>query len=168
MKRISLEICLERSLCDHPELIDDSLRGIRPGLEVLGESYSTLKRQDHMPNGRIADIVFVEKHRITVVELKNADLTVSDNPKKEDVVDQILDYLGQCRIKYPDRNEYRGFIVGTGIPDRAKLTAKLMSADDDIAPLVFGLDIPTVIKTCDACGRAIGYSKSVCVCRAGL
>lgn len=166
MKKISLEICLETSLCDHPELIDDSLGGIRPGLEVLGDGYSTLKRQDHMPNGRIADIVFVEKHRITVVELKRADLTVSNNPKKEDVVDQILNYLGQCRIKYPDRDEYRGFIVGTGIPNRAKLTAKLMSADDFIAPLVFGVDIPSVIKTCDACGRAVGYSTSVCKCHA--
>ena len=53
MKRTGLlERQLEKSLCDYPELIDDSLFGIKPGMEVLGNDYPTLRQQDSLPNGR--------------------------------------------------------------------------------------------------------------------
>ena len=117
-----------------------------------------------MPNGRAADIVFVEKERITVVEVKKTSLSVSMNPKREDAVDQIIDYLAQCVVKYPGRLDYRGFIVGTRIADKFELTAKLSTAPFTIIALVFGIDIPSSVKMCSLCRRAVSYETSLCRC----
>jgi len=119
-----LERQIEESLCDYPELIDDSLFGIKPGMEVLGNDYPTLRQQDSLPNGRKADIVFVEKLRVTVVEVKRGLLKVQTRPPiavrgrrfEGDVVDQITDYLCQCRLKYPDRKEYADSLSGPVLP----------------------------------------------------
>lgn len=164
MIRVRLEKHLEHSLCQYPELIDDSLWGIRQGMGVLGPDYPMLKRGDCMPNGRIADMVFVEQSRITVIEIKKDPLRVTaDGASREDVVDQIADYLSQCRLKCPNRAEYRGFIVGTGILRPDRLVSKISALKEDITPLVFGRDIPTVIKFC-ACGRALDYFATLCRC----
>ena len=80
------------------------LFGIRQGMDVLGSEFPILKRQDLMPNGRIADMVFVEQSRITVVEIRRGWLKIQeDSETAEDVVGQICEYLKQCRIKYPGR-----------------------------------------------------------------
>lgn len=167
--RIDLERHLEESLCQYPELIDDSLKGIRQGMaEALGSHVSSLKRQDCMPNGRLADMVFVEPVRVTVIEIKRGRLSVSDQEGEEDVVDQIVNYLDQCRVKYPDRTEYRGFIVGTGIVNHSALITKLSSAPFEIIPLVFGRDIPSVVTICSQCGRATKYGSARCRCGVDL
>jgi len=166
MIRVSLERHLENSLCLYPELIDDRLWGIRQGMEVLGQDFPTLKRQDRMPNGRIADMVFVEPHRVTVVEIKRDALsTKGDGESGEDVLDQVTDYLKQCKIKYPNRSEYVGIVVGTAIAEPDKFLHKLSCCADEIRPLIFGRDIPASIKFCD-CGRALDYYASSCRCGA--
>jgi len=164
VSKIRLERDLEKSLCDYPELIDDSLWHIRQGLEVLDPEGPFLKRQDVLPNGRIADLVFVEHARITVVELKKGLLAVSVANGQEDVVDQISNYLAQCRIKYPGREEYRGFIIGSGVSDRKIMETKISSQRDVIRVLVFGKDIPSTISICHHCGRAVRYGESYCAC----
>ncbi len=163
--RALLERHLEESLCDYPELIDDSLFGIKPGMEVLGSDYPTLKQQDSLPNGRKADIVFVEKLRVTVVEVKRGPLKIQAQRPEEDVVDQIADYLRQCRLKYPDRDEYRGFIIGTRIPDRNQLDKKLSLIPEKIVVLIFGSDIPKCVRICTRCYRAVPHHSAVCVCQ---
>jgi hypothetical protein len=164
---VLLERHLERSLCDYPELIDDSLFGIKPGMAALGSDYPTLKKQDSLPNGRKADIVFVEKLRITVVEVKRGILRVQAHSPEEDVVDQITDYLRQCRLKYPNREEYRGFIIGTGIADRNELARKLASVPDKIVALIYGSDIPKCVRICTRCYRAVPFQRDCCVCEKG-
>jgi len=163
---VSLEKHLEHSLCLYPELIDDGLWGIRQGMEVLGPNYPTLKRQDRMPNGRVADMVFVETAYVTVVEIKKDTLKVQEySGSGEDDLDQIAGYIQQCRVKYPNRKQYRGIIIGTGISDSKKLFGKVSVLREDITPLVFGRDIPSVIKFC-RCGRAMSYSATFCRCGA--
>lgn len=161
---LGMERQLVRSLCNYPELIDDSLFGIRPGRECLGDQFATVRNEDLMPNGRKADIVFVEPQRITVVEVKRDALYVSQSPRHEDPVDQIVDYLEQCESKYPGRAEYRGFIVGRLIPARKALDTKLAFAPYRITPLLFGVHIPAAIRICPACKRAVRYESSLCVC----
>ncbi len=161
---VRLERQLEQSLCDHPELIDDSLFGIKPGMEALGGDYPTVRKQDSLPNGRKADIVFIEKKRVTVIEVKRGVLRVQDRSLEEDVVDQITDYLRQCRLKYPNRQEYRGFIVGTGIADRSEMNRKLSSAPERIVALIFGFDIPQCIRICTRCFRAVAWTRNSCIC----
>jgi hypothetical protein len=163
-KHIILEKSLRKALCQYPELIEDSLFGIRPGMSILGPNWRSLEEHDELPNGRQADIVFVEPERITVVETKKGALTVSNDPKKEDVIDQIIDYIGQCRIKYPGRTEYRGFIVGTRFADKEKLENKLSSVPENVTPLIFGRDIPSAIRICDQCYRAQPYDSPTCAC----
>jgi hypothetical protein len=161
---VRLEKHLEHSLCLYPELIDDSLWGIRQGMEVLGSDYSTLKRQDHMPNGTIADIVFVQSACVTVVEIKKSTLNIrNETDTREDVIDQIAGYLRQCRVKYPNKAQYRGIIIGTSIPDAVRLLDKVSTLNEDIRALVFGRDIPSIIKFCE-CGRAMDYNASRCYC----
>lgn len=163
---VRLETHLEHSLCLYPELIDDELWGIREGMECLGPNYPTLRRQDRMPNHRVADMVFVEQIRVTVVEIKKGPLNVrNETQAAEDVVEQAVDYLRQCRIKYPGKSEYRAFIVGNAIPDREGLFRKISECHEAITPLVFGIDIPTAIKFC-RCGRALGYFATYCHCGA--
>lgn len=164
MITVRLEKHLEHSLCLYPELIDDGLWGIRQGMEVLGANYPTLKRQDRMPNGRVADMVFVEASRITVVEIKKDTLKVRDDiDTGEDVVDQIAGYIQQCRVKYPNRRQYRGIIIGTGISDPNRLLTKVSAIRENIRPMVFGRDIPSVIKFC-RCGRGLDYDAMSCRC----
>ena len=166
MRIVRLEKHLEHSLCLYPELIDDQLRGIRQGMEFLGPNYPTLRRQDRMPNGRLADLVFVERARVTVVEIKKGNLHVTNaTQSREDVVDQAVDYLRQCRLKYPGKSEYRGFIVGTAVSDRDSLLRKVSKYQEAITPLVFGIDIPAAIKFC-RCGRALDYQATYCCCGA--
>lgn len=166
MTVVRLEKHLEHSLCLYPELIDDELWGIREGMEVLGPDHPTLRRQDRMPNGRLADMVFVERVRVTVVEIKKGALNVRDGPESpEDVVDQAVDYLRQCRLKYPGKSQYRGFIVGTAISDRPRLLRKISEYQEAIVPLVFRIDIPDAIKFC-RCGRALDYRATFCRCGA--
>jgi hypothetical protein len=163
--KVILEKHLEESLCAYPELIEDSLFGIRQGMDVLGPNYANLRRQDLMPNGRIADMVFVEESRITVAEIKKGPLKTREHSGiEEDVVDQICDYLNQSRIKYPGRGQYKGFIIGTGIADRFKLRQKIDCSGETIIPLIFGMDIPSTIKICPRCNRAVGYFTEICVC----
>ncbi|MFC1834936.1 hypothetical protein ACFL2Q_09400 [Thermodesulfobacteriota bacterium] len=166
MSTVRLERHLETSLCQYPELIDDSLWGICEGMEVVNPDGPFLKRQDSMPNGRFADMVFVEETRVTVVELKKVPLSANTGAGDEDVVDQVCDYLDQCKEKYPGRSEYRGYIVGTGIRDRTCLMEKISTARDPIRPLVFGQDIPRVISMCRCCGRGVKCSSSTCLCGA--
>lgn len=166
MIKVTLERDLEHSLCLYPELVDDGLWGIRQGMEVLGPEYPTLRRQDRMPNGRVADMVFVEKTRVTVVEIKKIALSVLDEGDHgEDVVDQVSNYLQQCRIKYPGRISYRGILIGTAIRAPDKLFRKISTCLDEIQPLVFGMNIPAVIKFC-RCGRALDYYAPLCHCGA--
>jgi hypothetical protein len=99
-----------------------------------------------------------------VVETKKGPLSVSDHPLKEDVIDQITDYLGQCRIKYAERLEYRGFIVGTRIANEEQFNIKLSSVGEKVVPLIFGRDIPSVIKICGNCHRAVSYETPRCFC----
>ncbi len=156
---------LEQSLCAYPELIEDRLFGIRQGMDVLGSGFPNLKRQDLMPNGRIADMVFVEQSRITVVEIKKGSLKIREHSEiGEDVIDQICDYLNQCRIKYPGRVEYKGFIIGTGVDDKSKLEQKVDTSGETITPLIFGMDIPSTIKICPHCNRAVDYFSEICAC----
>ncbi len=164
--KVYLEDRIEHSLWLYPELIDDSLFGIRPGMAVLGERYPTVYRQDVMPGGRRADLVFVEPHRVTVAELKKDSLHVSGDPNTEDVVDQVVDYLHQCLKKYPDRSEYRGFVIGTGIRDRDRLERKIQEAPFPVTPLIFGRDIPSAIRFCTHCRRAVAYDSRLCPCGA--
>jgi len=164
MTRIFLEWGLQDSLCKYPELIDDSLRGISEGMECLSD-HPTLKREDLMPNGRRADMVFVEKSRVTVVELKKVELKVLQSSQPgEDVLDQILDYLQGVRKKYPGRDHYRGFIVGTRISDPASLNEKIAQSGEHVVPLIFGRDIPADIRICDRCNRARPYDALNCPC----
>lgn len=166
MIRVRLEKHLEHSLCMYPELIDDSLWGIRQAMEFLGPGYPTLKRQDHMPNGTVADMVFVESSCITVVEIKNAALRVRvKSDSKKDVVDQIVGYIKQCRLKYPNRLRYRGIIIGPRILESRKLFNKVAGQSESLNVLVFGKDIPSVIKFC-RCGRALSYYAVSCRCGA--
>ena len=131
-------------------------------MEVLGANYPTLKRQDRMPNGRVADMVFVEASRITVVEIKKDTLKVRDDiDTGEDVVDQIEGYIQQCRAKYPNRRQYRGIIIGTGIRSPNRLFQGI--SRQNIRPMVFGRDIPSVIKFC-RCGRGLDYDAMSCRC----
>jgi hypothetical protein len=163
--KVLQEKYLEQSLCAYPELIEDRLFGIRQGMEILGPSFPTLRRQDLMPNGRKADMVFVEQSRIIVVEIKKGCLTTRDHSEtEEDVVDQICDYLTQSRIKYPGRGEYKGFVIGTGIADKSKLREKIDSSGETIIPLIFGMDIPSTIKICPSCNRALDYFHEICAC----
>jgi hypothetical protein len=164
MKTVRLKKHLEHSLCLYPELIDDGLWGIRQGMEVLGAEYPTLKRQDRMPNGTVADMVFVQSKCVWVVEIKRGMLRVkAEKEVGEDVIDQVAGYLRQCRLKYPNRDQYRGIVIGTGIADRHKFSGKLTALKEDIKPLVFGTDIPSVIKFC-RCGRALDYNAVRCSC----
>jgi hypothetical protein len=166
MIRVRLEKHLEHSLCRYPELIDDNLWGIKQGAGVIGPDWPTLNRQDKMPNARIADMVFVEKARVTVVEIKKYSLVVRDETgQQEDVVDQLVDYLQQCRIKYPGRAQYRGIVVGSRVPDQEKLARRIDATGETITALVFGRDIPAVIKFC-VCGRAVDYFATRCRCGA--
>ncbi|MDQ7784146.1 MAG: hypothetical protein RDU20_14775 [Desulfomonilaceae bacterium] len=166
MRVVRLEKHLEHSLCLYPELIDDDLWGIRQGMECLGPNYPTLRRQDRMPNRRLADMVFVEHTRVTVVEIKKGPLNVRHETQAgEDVVEQSVDYLRQCRRKYPGKSEYRAFIVGTAIPDRHGLFRKISRYKEMITPLILGIDIPMTIKFC-RCGRALGYRAMYCRCGA--
>ena len=167
MKHVILARYLRTALIRYPELIDDSLLGIRPGGELLGDDHPALKEHDVLPNGRQADIVFVEEERITVVETKQDSLYVSLEEAKEDDVELIVDYLGQVRIKYPNRALYRGFLVGTGILDREKMEKKLSLFGEDVKPLVFGKHIPATIKFCRPCRRAVDYCRPMCVCGSG-
>lgn len=162
-RMLPVEIILQNLLCRHPELIDDSLYGISEGMCL--PDYPTLKREDLMPNGRRADMVFVEKSRITVVELKKVDLKVLQSSQPgEDVLDQILDYLRGVREKYPGRVHYRGFVVGTRISNRASLAEKIAQSGEQIVPLVFGRDIPADIRICSRCSRALPYDALNCPC----
>jgi len=164
-RKIGLERDLEESLCDYPELIDDTLFGIRQGMEALGDDFPTLKRQDPMPNGRRADLVFVEHSRVTVIEIKKGRIAVGiDGESEWDAIDQISDYLRQSRLKYPSRREYRGFIVGTEIVDRGKVEAKIRTSGEVIIPLVLGRDIPSTVKICSSCNRAVGFFDPSCLC----
>jgi hypothetical protein len=163
-KQVILEKSLRQALCRYPELIEDSLFGIRPGMGVLGGDWPSLEEHDELPNGRQADIVLVQPARITVVETKKGTLTVSQDPAKEDVIDQIVDYIGQCKIKYPGKMEYRGFIVGTRIANKEQLQAKLSIVRENVMPLIFGRDIPSAIRICDRCHRAIPYEARGCIC----
>lgn len=165
VKTVRLEKDLEHSLCLYPELIDDGLWGVRQGMEVLGPNYATLKRQDRMPNGKIADLVFVRVSSVLVVEIKKNSLKVRATEESGDVVDQIVGYIQQCRIKYPNLKRYRGIIIGTGIADSEKLMRKIVASKEDITPLIFGKHIPSVIKFC-GCGRALGYNADFCRCGA--
>ena len=42
---------------------------------------------------------------------------------------QIIGYLKQCRLKYPGKEQYRGIVVGTAIPDKDKLARKVQTTD---------------------------------------
>lgn len=160
-----LEKDIEYSLCQYPELIDDALFGIREGTEVLGSQVPVLKRQDTMPDGTRADLVFVEPTRVTVVEIKKGFLTVDENASAPmDVVEQISGYLTQCRIKYPDREGYQGYLVGTGTNDAEKLARRIAMSGEVIVPLIFGRDIPDTVKFCSSCYRAVDYWKTTCPC----
>lgn len=163
LKLIKLERDLEESLCKYPELIAPDLAGIRQGMHFVNPDGPYLRRQDKLPNGRLADMVFVETARVTVVELKKVPLKVSvDNT--EDSVDQILDYMNQCREKYPNRLEYRGFIVGPYAPDEEALNSKIICAGQNISFLIFGRHIPSSIIICERCGLARGFNSSKCAC----
>jgi hypothetical protein len=163
--KVILEKHLEESLCAYPELIEDRLLGIRQGMDSLGSNYPTLRRQDLMPNGRMADMVFVEKSRITVAEIKKGPIRVLEFTQNgEDVVDQICDYLKQSRVKYPGRGQYKGFIIGTSVADRIKLRQKIDLSGETIILLIFGMDIPSTIKICPRCNRAVNYFSEICVC----
>jgi hypothetical protein len=163
-KTIIREADLETSLCQYPELIDDSLFGIREGMGFLGKPF--LARQDKLPNGGKADMVFVEPARITVIEVKKVPLRIrGSSAKRRDVVEQIADYLKKCRSKYPGRSEYRGFIIGSRIQDKEKLLSKIFLLQDVVKPLVFRRDIPGEIKLCN-CKRALDYWATICRCGA--
>jgi hypothetical protein len=137
-------------------------------MRVLGPDVPELARQDRMPNGRRADMVFVEASRITVVEIKKGAVSAGGNPRREDVIDQITAYIKQCRVKYPGRTQYRGFVVGTSVEDESKVRAKIAASREEIAALMFGRDIPRYVKFCPRCTRAVDYDRAACVCGLGL
>ena len=102
-----------------------------------------------------------------MVEVKRGLLRVRTQRSEEDVVDQITDYISQCRLKYPGRDEYRGFIIGTGIANPVHLDKKLSGLPEKIAVSVFGSDIPQYIRVCACCCRAIPHHRANCVCEEG-
>lgn len=158
-------------LCLYPELIDDDFFGIREGMEaVYGASGPFLKRELFLPSRRRADMTIVEPERVTVVELKKIALKVTDAAHGEDVVEQVVAYLKECRSVYPGRAVYRGFVIGMRVQDREELAEKIRLVDEDVTALVLGLDIPLrgSIRFCVRCNRAVSHYRDECPCGALL
>lgn len=142
--RTLLERSIEDILFHFPYLIDQRLRA-----SEICEKELTLE------DATRPDMTFIHKGEVIIVELKKG--TVD-----ESALNQLLRYLKKAHQQYGPTVKVSGMLIGSQIEAEPRLRAVIDQTGYEITLKVYGSDVPTTIKICRKCRKAMSTRDAPC------
>jgi len=112
-------------------------------------------RQETLNDGTRVDMVVRCQDTLFIIELKKGDINTAD-------LQQLVHYLREADKKWNKNLRKEGLLFGLGIRDRSQIDTSIAASGFRISIKLYGRDVPTSVKFCRRCRKAVSTAKSEC------